>query len=289
MKRMGKMILTLAALPLMAAWTCAGAADGTLEINQDCAADGCFPGDTPGSPITLPASGRYKLTSDLSGLFIQFGPGALDVDLNLGGFTLDGGVRCTGSPVTSCTLGGPLAGISMPNLASGYYLAHIHDGTLRGFQSAIYGGSLAGGSSFEHLLITENNNIAAACNLDLGEPGSTLYVRHSRFVRNRSDGLKPNTNAGSTPIRLVVEDSEFSANGNAGLTLFVGSIVLRNTFTDNAGSGFQCAGAVGAGGATASAAGGNVFFNNRPTLANSEYSCPLRDMGGNVCQDGACP
>jgi hypothetical protein len=174
----------------------------------------------------------------------------------------------------------------LPALPSGFYLAHIHDGTLRGFLAGISTASLGGGSSFEHLLVTENSNIAAACYFDLGEANSTIYIRHSRFVRNRSDGARPNTNPGATPFRMVVEDSEFSANGNAGLGVFSGSVVTRNTFTDNAGSGLLCS---IAGTLPATAAGNNVFFGNRPSLPNTEYSCTLRDMGGNVCQDGACP
>jgi hypothetical protein len=289
MKHTGIRAALLPGVALML-WSAAGAhaGEGYLEINQDCAAVGCFPGDTSGAPVTIPASGRYRLTSDLTGgNTIQFGPAALDVDLDLGGFTLDGGGRCAGLPVTTCTGGSSQVAVNLPPLASGFYLAHIHDGTIRGFLGAISTSSLAGGSSFERLLVTENSNIAAACFLDNGEPNSTIYVRQSRFVRNRSDGLRPNTNGGAPLIRLVVEDSVFSGNGNLGLGVYSGSVVTGNTFTDNSGSGLSCspnnAAPVG------TAMGGNAFFGNRPSLANNEYSCAPRDMGGNVCQDGACP
>ena len=42
------------------------ATDGVLEINQACAVQtGCFAGDGPGFPVTLAASGSYRLTSNL--------------------------------------------------------------------------------------------------------------------------------------------------------------------------------------------------------------------------------
>ena len=44
----------------------ARASDGVLEINQTCATQtGCFPGDAPGLPVTLPVAGSYRLTSNL--------------------------------------------------------------------------------------------------------------------------------------------------------------------------------------------------------------------------------
>ena len=53
-------LLTLAlALPVFAG-------DGVLEINQTCAATGCFAGDAAGFPVTISASGSYRLTGDLT-------------------------------------------------------------------------------------------------------------------------------------------------------------------------------------------------------------------------------
>jgi hypothetical protein len=42
------------------------AADGRYEINQTCAEQtGCFPGDSPGFPITIEGSGSYIFTGSL--------------------------------------------------------------------------------------------------------------------------------------------------------------------------------------------------------------------------------
>lgn len=47
--------------------TPAFAVDGVLEINQTCAVQtGCFSGDTPGFPVTINATGSYRLTSNLN-------------------------------------------------------------------------------------------------------------------------------------------------------------------------------------------------------------------------------
>jgi hypothetical protein len=58
-------VLTL--LLLLALATPALAVDGVLGINQACAVNtGCFAGDTPGFPVTISASGSYRLTSKLN-------------------------------------------------------------------------------------------------------------------------------------------------------------------------------------------------------------------------------
>lgn len=76
------------------------AADGVVEINQACALTGCFPGDSPGFPITISAEGSYLLTSELvappatTGIEIE----GSRVTLDLNGFTLRGGYQCINDP-----------------------------------------------------------------------------------------------------------------------------------------------------------------------------------------------
>ncbi|MBY0401129.1 hypothetical protein K2X89_12600, partial [Myxococcota bacterium] len=71
--------------------TVAFASDGQREINQNCATQtGCFPGDTPGFPVTITASSSCRLTSDLvtpnDGIRIEIS----GVDIDLVGFSLVG-------------------------------------------------------------------------------------------------------------------------------------------------------------------------------------------------------
>ena len=98
----------------------AHAADGVYEINQDCAVVGCFAGDTPGFPVTISQPGRYVLTSNLvaSGAVSSvqmIDGGASFVDLDLNGFTLEGGQTCTGTPVATCTAARSTASATSPS------------------------------------------------------------------------------------------------------------------------------------------------------------------------------
>ena len=61
MRTMAMLLMLLATLA-----TPAFATDGVLEIDQACAMQtGCFAGDTAGFPVTIAASGSYRLTSNL--------------------------------------------------------------------------------------------------------------------------------------------------------------------------------------------------------------------------------
>jgi len=98
------------------------ASDGVIEINQAQAlAGGVTPGDAPGFPVTLSASGSYILTGDLllsaadspensHGIVIT----AEAVVLNLNGFSINGPTRCNAPHPLTC---GPLGtgnGIEVP-------------------------------------------------------------------------------------------------------------------------------------------------------------------------------
>jgi hypothetical protein len=287
---MRKSNASLALVLLVAAGSCL-AADGVLEINQDCVAAGCFAGDTAGTPVTLPASGRYRLTSNLTGgSRIVFGPDALDVDLDLNGYTIDGGGRCTGFPANGCGVLAANQAIALPLLAAGtYYYARIHDGTIRGWSTALNAFSLAGGSGFERMWFDQNGGaVSGTLFLSKGEPGSTVTVSKSRFTRNLVDGYASGTTNGDSFVRTVLSDNVFSGNGGVGARVYQGSTLTGNRFDDNSDSGFACA--TNNGSLPGTAVGGNTLLNNKPSLANTEYQCAnLRDMGGNVCADNACP
>lgn len=144
----GGLLAATAALPVQAH-------PGQLEINQACAASGCFPGDAPGLPVTLPARGSYRLTGNLAGS----DRGAIeilasDVRLDLGGFV----VSCTARGTSALELGGTLAavgttqasteppGVPVPGseacaadvdgIAGAGDNIHISHGTVRGFGDA---------------------------------------------------------------------------------------------------------------------------------------------------------
>lgn len=84
------MRLMLTLLLLFALAMPALAVDGVLEINQACAVQtGCFAGDTAGFPVTITASGSYRLTGNLAaGGQLGIGITAGDVTLDLNGFVV---------------------------------------------------------------------------------------------------------------------------------------------------------------------------------------------------------
>lgn len=81
------------ALVLAAARAHAG--EGVIELNDTCAkGSGCLPGDSPGLPIQIHASGSYRLTSDILGnalaydAIVEINAEAVTFDLN--GFSIFG-------------------------------------------------------------------------------------------------------------------------------------------------------------------------------------------------------
>ena len=135
-------------------------AAGAFEINQDCVAVGCFAGDAAGFPVTITQSGAYVLTSDLvvttsskDGIDIQ----ADQVDLDLNGYTLDGGGSCTGTPVSTCSSAFGGTGIEIAVSSASAHI-RVHNGTVRGFDNTgIWGGDVGDGIVLEHLTVAENS------------------------------------------------------------------------------------------------------------------------------------
>ncbi len=92
--------LFLASIPLSGLAT-----EGAFEINQACVADGCFPGDAAGFPVTIASRGNYQLTSNLelenaSDSAIRVNSDNVNIDLK--GFAIFGPNACTGS-LADCT------------------------------------------------------------------------------------------------------------------------------------------------------------------------------------------
>ena len=271
----------------------AHARDGAYEINQDCVAVGCFPGDDPGFPVQITKPGAYVLTSDLlvnAGAVPGISIAATPVDLDLNHHAIDGGGSCTGTPVTNCTPGQGNYGI-----LHGYGAArgtfHLHDGTVHGFTNGIGGGPIAiildeaDGVVMERVYVTENGgNCAVAIGSDT-KPG-TLRVRDSQISRNLSYGMCPAAASGTpATFSAVVENDDFSGNGVYGILSFAALVVTGSRFTANGNLALnENAGAI-------VALGGNTFSGNNGGGANSQFTIStLRDMGGNVCIDHAtCP
>ncbi|QBB70178.1 right-handed parallel beta-helix repeat-containing protein [Pseudolysobacter antarcticus] len=270
-------IFVLALLPLVTS-----ANPGALEINQDCAAVGCFAGDTPGFPVTITQPGSYILTSDL--LTTDVNMDAIDVsvssvDLDLNGHTLNGGGTCTGTPVTACSGFAGTSGISAIIGPNTPVVIHIHNGTVHGFSNfGIVVGAAADGTLIDHISAYENGNSGVAISGTLNV-ATTARIRDSQISRNKLTGV-----VSPTASTLLVENSTVTGNGQIGLFFRSASMAVGNRINNNGSQGLYCIGYT-------CVLGQNVFMGNN--AAGAQFAVgTLSDMGGNVCTDhpsSACP
>jgi len=271
------------------------AAGGAFEINQDCAAVGCFPDDAPGLPVTIFHPGTYVLTSDL--LVTQTGATAITinaahVDLDLNNHTIDGGGSCTGIPVASCAPGAGFSGITAQGGGPPVGALRIHNGTVRGFTYSTPSFAGAGisisdagdGTVLEHLTVVENGSntfVSEGIFLSSNANGSVV-LRNSQVARIAGNGIQING-----PLAISAEYNDISGNEDSGVVGGAsGSAFIGNRFNNNGGYAINGAGLVPVEGFSA-----NTFSGNKGGGANLQYTnVTVRDMGGNVCIDHVpCP
>ncbi len=260
------------------------AAEGSYEINQDCVAVGCFSGDSPGYPVTITAPGLYKLSSDLN-VTGNSSPNGIEistslVNLDLNGHTMNGGGSCTGTPVTSCS--GSMSSRGIQISGSGVIVAHVHDGTIRGFgESGVTAFAIDSGTLFDHLVVTENLYGMFV----IGDSSkSSIRIDQCSFSRNGDVGLSV---ANNVYADLRVTNSAFAGNRQQGVSGGDGSTFTDNTFSDNGSFGITCYPTA----TSVCALGRNAFQGNNGGGAAAQWSIhTVRDMTGNVCMDdGTCP
>lgn len=172
------LLLSLLTIPAMAN-------DGVLEINQTCAVEtGCFPGDSPGFPITITTSGSFLLTSNLSvgdpnvdGIVLS-----TTATLDLGGFELSGsafgGSNDVGRGITGT---GPTEG----SFASA---STIRNGIVRAFKNR--GIALSGATGIRVQEVTLESNLGGG--IDAGQHAQLI----ANVVRNSGNfGIQLQTNS----------------------------------------------------------------------------------------------
>lgn len=303
-------LIGLIALPLAARAT-----DGLLEINQAAVvAGGITPGDAPGWPLTIAASGSYRLTGDLdvsglagAALSVEIVAPARTVTLDLGGFAIDGGMSCSpnaGTGATCALIGGP-NGIGSTTDA----VVVIRDGTLRGFRSGI-AVTTARSVTVEDVRSVEHTNTAifvssgiptlirrAVASVTAGrgiDVGSAGRVFDSVADHNSNNGISAaevvNSSASfngvigidATFVGGRVLDSRAFSNGTRGVNLGNGGLASGVVVHDNAAGLLATAG---------SSVVASTFRNNAgvgiSAAADATYSgCTLtgNNGGGNVAQ-----
>jgi parallel beta-helix repeat protein len=240
------------------------AADGAFEINQTCVAMGCFPGDTPGFPVTTGTNGRYVLTGDLvlesantDGVVLNEGS-----TLDLGGFAIQGPISCTGGPPV-CTGDGNGFGV----LA--YSRTTVRNGAVRGMRIGV---DIVGRGHLVENLAVENNGSAG-----IGGVGEAAIIRGCRVARNGQGGILLSNAHG-----VLISGNTVTYNAGAGGVNFSGDggLVERNTIVGNVGgSGLSVGATVGF--------VGNVLTGNG--TGGNQTSGGIQ-IGANVCgNDTVCP
>lgn len=261
-------------------WACPTlAVDGVVLIDQSRAlAGGVTAGDTPGFPVTITQSGSYRLASDLNvgalsatshavEIVVPVSGKALDVRIDLNGFSLrgvdvctvvadgqDGTLNCTGAP-------GQTFGVASRNNLGGSLT--VVNGTVRGFSS---GGVL--------------------CN------EATCRIEGLRISNNGQLGIWL---TGSNPALSSIVGNLVYANGGNGIVggagVVQGNVVRRNKLDGIAAGGLVSGNTVAENGryGLSGNAGyvGNVFYANG--LANIAPFAAAVPLGLNQCGAGLCP
>lgn len=262
----------------------ARAAEGVLQLNQACAAEGCFPGDDPGWPVTIASPGSYRLTSalDLTGIAVEEYGSAVHVTadgpvaLDLNGFAVRGPVECTLGFTLGCNTAqasSTQAGI----LASGSAALTLGNGRISGFSYGVYcfgRCEISGVQASSH----SGDGIRAS--------GAGSVVRESAATLNSGAGI----NASGLVERSVVdantigmfvgEGSQARGNlvrGNLQIGLgCMGCQLVDNVVHDNQATGVSFSGDA--------AWRGNSVHGNAPDVSGSAIQ-----LGPNQCGAALCP
>jgi hypothetical protein len=254
------------------------AEDGVVEINQSRAlAGGVTPGDAPGFPVTISATGSYRLTGNLD-VFAAPIPAdataisitASHVTLDLNGFTISGTTTCSGPP-PACGPTGTGRGIDATEavdvtvIGGGVY-GMANDGIRLGDRSIV-----------RH--VTARGNAGAG--IQVGDFGT---LRENVASSNLDAGL-------SAGFGSVAINNASSSNGGTGLIVQNGSVVAGNAvsfnFTDGIAAADGCTlrgnSAYGNGGVGMSLAASTGFADN--VLVENDDGTVL---GGVPLDDNLC-
>jgi hypothetical protein len=285
----------------LAVASAAGAVDGVLEINQTCAVNtGCFPGDVPGFPVTITASGSYRLTSNLTlptdDEAITDLSGASDVTLDLNGFTLTGiGLGAKNGIQLGTGDNWEIRNGTLQNFGG----SGIQDSGGIGRGHRAIGIRAEGNGSWGILLANSRSNTIQDCYAEINGSGGLAVGDSGKIVASTAEGnLGTGISAGADAIvegnvansnTAVVADgisagsgsritgNVASANSSAGIDTGTDSLVLHNAVRDNGGIGLSF-------NDSTSGYGQNVINGNLVTVQLGTQ------IGTNVCNGNTtCP
>jgi hypothetical protein len=251
------------------------AADGVLEINQACAVNtGCFAGDAASFPVTITQPGSYRLTGNLDltstpntdAIVLQ-----ATVTLDLGGFSIQGPITCTGAgPTLSCGAGTGSGVLFDPSAQASV----VRNGTVQGMGETGVGGD-AHQIQIESIRAVNNGRDGVSAQGDTiirqctafanGEDGVDVdagsLVESTVAVGNGDDGVE--TDGPSTIVRGV----SARGNGAAGVHTETFAVVSETTSSENAAEGFLL--------------GAGARYRSNTSRANGVAD----DCGGGICSE----
>lgn len=234
-------ILTTLALAAAITTSEARAGDGRAEINQACAvATGCFPGDSPGFPVTIDGSAgsAYRLTSDLvvadpnvSAIFLA----QRSIQIDFAGHAIRGPRDCSARPAPCGPIAGSGAGIDagvdtgLPGPTTARFTGHLlSEGLVTGMASE----GIRVGSAIVRSMRIESNG-GNGIDFNAGGQIEESYVARNGGIGVRSVAVPP------FPVgRVEVRDSVILANGLEGLFIERGDLT-RNAIESNLGAGVR--------------------------------------------------
>jgi hypothetical protein len=230
------------------------AVDGVLEINQACATGpGCFSGDAPGFPVTLSASGSYRLTGNLNfnpalgpptENFIEITGDDVRLDLN------DFSIRCRNALSGELCPRGSVSGI----VVSGSNV-EIRHGSLVGMPHAgIRSTGFAEQARVTDLTVRSSGSTGIDVRAPARVEGCTVREAGGRGIWISDTAVKGLAEAsvvtgnvvsgsGSDGIRVgnqsIVRDNVSARNQEAGFHVGDDSVVQGNTANFNGQEGFR--------------------------------------------------
>ncbi len=193
------------------------ALDGTLEINEACAATGCFAGDAAGYPVTISTSGSYQLTGNL---LLPAGTHGIEITgvsvvLDLNGFTVRG-------------QGGTAAFDCIRSSGAGVRTVDVHDGQVASCQNDGIALSASRSATVRNLRVT-----------DCRRHGLSFQALESAVEGSASHF---NGGAGVTSVStLSVSGTSSRFNQMGGIAAETATIV-NSVASNNDGNGITCSG-----------------------------------------------
>jgi len=256
-------------------------AEGSIEIDQARAlAGGVTASDTPGFPVTLGASGSYRLTGNLAVpdenttaiLVDTAAPGVtLFVTLDLAGFEIAGPNACSVElfgVTVDCTLSGSGAGVKG---TTGHVLT-VRNGTIRGMGDA--GIAVAGSALVEGLRLEQNGDGGVSV-------GAYSIVTENEVSRHRQIGI------GVGVASVVSRNSVRFTEDNGIVCTSIACVVRKNHVLDTLGTDVSNAAVWALQGQSVivdnaiTASGGRGILVGLPGVAGASV------VSGNAVSDGA--